>query len=236
VRQRLAVLVLTGVSALAVGCTTVSGGKAVPADHSGPLPQNPVAVSALDGLLLDAGQINSALNATSMKVWFSATAMWDWSSSISDHDCLPLDGPAQDKVYAGTGWTSIRGQRLDDSVDDAKTRNHYAIQAVVAYPSARDANAFYDSSAQSWSTCANRRFSDLPEGKPPVVWTVAGINKVSGTLSTSEVQEGGDGWSCQRALTVRNNVAIDVLACASPLAGGSAVNIAERIAARVARQ
>ncbi|HTY33563.1 sensor domain-containing protein [Mycobacterium sp.] len=235
-RQRLTVLVLAGVSGLAVGCSTVVGGKAVPADHSGPLPQNPVAVAALDGLLLDAGQINTALNAASMKVGFSAKGMWDWSSSISDKDCLPLDGPAQDNVYAGSGWTAIRGQRLDDSVDDSKTRNHYAIQAVVAYPSARDANAFYDSSAQSWSACANRRFSDLPEGKPPVVWTVAGINKVSGTLSTSEVQEGGDGWSCQRALTVRNNVAIDVLACAAPLAAGPAVDIAEQIAAKVARQ
>jgi hypothetical protein len=65
---------------------------------------------------------------------------------------------------------------------------------------------------------------------------VAGVNKVSGTLSISEAQEGGDGWSCQRALTVRNNVAIDVLTCASPLAGGSAVDIAEQIAAKVARQ
>jgi len=236
VRQRVAVLVLASVSAFAVGCTATVSGKAVPADRSGPLPQTPVAVSALDGLLLDARQVNSALNATSMKVWFSATAMWDWSSSISDKDCLPLDGPAQDNVYAGTGWTAMRGQRLDDSVDDSKSRNHYAIQAVIAYPSARDANAFYDSSVQSWSACANRRFSDLPEGKPEVVWTVARINKVRGTLSTSEVQEGGDGWSCQRALTVRNNVAIDVLTCASPLAGGSAVDIAEQIAAKVAQQ
>lgn len=235
-RQRLAVLALAAVPALAVGCTTVAGGRAVPAHHSGPLPQNPVAVSALEGLLLDAGQINAALNATSMKVWFSADAMWDWSSSISDKDCLPLDGPGQDKVYAGTGWTAIRGQRLDDSVDDSKGRDHYAIQAVIAYPSARDADAFYDSSAQSWSACANRRFSDLPQNKPPVVWTVAGINKVSGTLSTSEAQEGGDGWTCQRALTVRNNVAIDVLACASPLSNGAAVGIAEQIAAKVARQ
>jgi hypothetical protein len=134
VRQRVAVLVLTAVSALAVGCNATVSGRAVPADKSGPLPQTPVAVEALDGLLLDARQVDDALNATSMKVWFSAKAMWDWSSSISDKDCLPLDGPAQDKVYAGTGWTTMRGQRLDDSVDDSKTRNHNAIQAVVAYP------------------------------------------------------------------------------------------------------
>jgi hypothetical protein len=38
--------------------------------------------------------------ATSMKVWFSAKAMWDWSTNISDKNCLAIDGPAQDKVYA----------------------------------------------------------------------------------------------------------------------------------------
>ena len=181
-------------------------------------------------------QINNALNATSMKVWFNAKAMWDWSSGISDKNCLAVDGPAQDEVYAGTGWTAMRGQRLDDSVDDSKKRKHYAIQAVVAFPSAHDADAFYNSSVQSWSACANRRFSDVTPSQPDTVWTVADINKVSGTLSTSEVQEGGDGWACQRALTVRNNVAIDIVTCAYNQAGGSAVDIASQIAAKAAKQ
>jgi hypothetical protein len=235
VRQRLAALLLAGMSALA-GCTTEVSGKAVPADTSGPLPQPPVAVSALDGLLLDVSQINDAMNATSMKVWFSATVMWDWSPNVSDKSCLAVDGPAQEQVYANSGWTSVRGQRLDDSVDDSKNRNHYAIQAVVAFPSARDANAFYGSSVRGWSACSKRRFSDTAPGKPDTVWTVADVNNVNGTLSVSQTQEGGDGWACQRALTVRNNVAIDVVTCAFTQAGTSAVTIAEKIAAKVARQ
>ena len=126
-----------GYLTLAIGCTTTVDGKAVAADHSGPLPQNPVAVSALDGLLLDAGQIGKVLGATSMKVWFDANGMWDWSSIVNDKNCLSIDGPAQDKVYTNTGWTAMRGQRLDDSADDSKKRKNYAIQAVVAFPSAR---------------------------------------------------------------------------------------------------
>ena len=63
-RQQIAGLVLAGVCTLAVGCTTTVGGKAVAADKSGPAAQNPVAVSALDGLLLDVGQINAALGQT----------------------------------------------------------------------------------------------------------------------------------------------------------------------------
>jgi hypothetical protein len=226
-------LVLAGISALAIGCTTTVSGRPVPADNSGPPILHPVSVSALDGLLLDTNEINKSLNAGAMKVWFSASEMWDWSSGVSDNNCLAVDGPAQDRVYAGTGWMGVRGQRLDDSVDGSPKRNHYAIQAVVAYPSAREAKALYDSSVRSWAACANRRFSDAPHGRNQTVWTVADTHEVSGTLSTSEVQEGGGGWACQRALTVRNNIAIDTVTCAYFLAGGSAVDIAERIAAKV---
>ena len=235
-RQQIAVLVLAGLSTLAVGCTSTVNGKAVAADNSGPLTQNPVAVSALDGLLLDADQINSTLGATSMKVWFNAKAMWNWSSGVSDKNCLAVDGPVQDKVYAGTGWTAMRGQRLDDSADDSKKRNHYAIQAVVAYPSVHDANAFYDSSVQSWSACSNRRFSDVTPGQPDTVWTVADVTNDNAMLSTSQVQEGGDGWTCQRALTVRNNVAIDIVTCVYSQSGSPAIEIASQIAAKVAKQ
>jgi PknH-like extracellular domain len=236
VRQQIACVLLAGACTLAVGCTTIVNGKAVAADKSGPATGNPVAVSALDGLLLDVSQINTALGARSVKVWFNANAMWDWSVGVSDKNCLAIDGPAQDKVYANTGWTALRGQRLDDSVDDSKKRDHYAIQAVVAFPSARDASVFYDSSGASWSACSKRRFSDINPGQPDTVWTVAEVTNDNGMLSTSQVQEGGDGWTCQRALTVRNNVAIDIVTCNYSQTGAAAVDIAAQIAAKVAKQ
>jgi hypothetical protein len=236
VRQQIAGVVLAGLCTVTVGCTATVDGAAVAADKSGPLPPPPIAVSALDGLLLDAAPINTALAASLMKVWLDAKVMWDWSASVIDKNCLAVDGPAQEKVYANTGWSAIRGQRLDDSVDDSKKRTHYAIQAVVAFPTAPDAAAFYDSSVQSWNACSNRRFNDLNPGKADTVWTVGAIANANGMLSGSHVQEGGDGWTCQRALTVRNNVAIDVATCGFSPSGGIAVNVAEQIAAKVAKQ
>ncbi|WAJ47917.1 sensor domain-containing protein [Mycobacterium sp. Aquia_216] len=232
----MAVLMLTALATVAVGCTSSVAGKAVPADESGRPSLNPVAVSALEGLLLDPGQINGALGATSMKVWVNAKGMWDWSAGISDKNCLAIDGPAQERVYVGSGWTAMRGQRIDDSVDGSKKRDHYAIQAVVAFASEHDADGFYDSSVQSWSACSKRRFSDVTQGQPDTVWTVAGISTDNSMLSTSEVQEGGDGWTCQRALTARNNIVIDVVTCAYSQVGASAIDIASQLAAKVAKQ
>jgi hypothetical protein len=236
VRRQIAVLALTASAAVVAGCTSSVSGKAVPADKTGAAARNPVAVAALEGLLLGADQVNAALGATSMKLWVTNKGMWNWSSGVSDKNCLAIDGPAQEKVYAGTGWTAMRGQRLDDSVDDSKKRDHYAIQAVIAYPSKHDADAFYESSVQSWSACSNRRFSDVTQGQSDTVWTVAGTTTDNGMLSTSEVQEGGDGWTCQRALTARNNVAVDVVTCAYSQVGASATDIAAQIAAKVAKQ
>lgn len=41
--------------------------------------------------------------------------------------------------------------------------------------------------------------------------------------------------SCQRALTVRNNLAIDVVTCAYTVSGPSATDIANQIATKVAK-
>jgi hypothetical protein len=194
-----------------------------------------VAAAALDGLLLGVDQINSLLS-SGMRLRYGVQTMWDWSSTFSDKSCLAMDGPAQEAVYADTGWIAMRGQRLDDNFDDPAVRNDSAIQAVIAYPSARKANAFYDASVRRWSACANRKFSEHPVDKPEIVWTVGEAHKVGGTLSTSEVQDSSDGWTCQRALTVRNNVVIDVATCGSFVPGGSAVDLAGQIAAKVSGQ
>ncbi|MHA7650232.1 sensor domain-containing protein [Mycobacterium sp. ML4] len=220
---------------LVAGCTKVVDGTAAAGANAGLANQTPIPVSALDGLMLDASQINTALGATSMKVWFNAKGMWDWSKNVDDKNCLAVDGAAQDKVYAGTGWTSMRGQRLDDSIDDSKKRKHYAIQAVVAFPNAKDASNFYNSSIQSWKACSNRRFNDVSPNQPDTIWTVGDVTVDNGMLTSSQAQEGGDGWTCQRALTVRNNLAIDIVTCGYDQTGPSATSIASQIASKVAK-
>ena len=68
------------------------------------------------------------------------------------------------------------------------------------------------------------------------MWTVADTSNQDGILTTSKVQEGGDGWTCQRALTVRNNVAIDIVTCGYTQPSAVAAGVAQQIAARVTQQ
>jgi hypothetical protein len=183
------------------------------------------------------------MGATGMTVTATPTVMDNDVAQVADKACLPLDSPLIAPVYAGSGWTAFREQALQDPGDTSGSElTHLVDQGVVLFSSAHDAGAFFTASAQRWPACANRQYHDAVAGKPDVVLTVGPVSNTNGTLSASSTAGGGNSsltwnWnSCQRALTVANNVVIDVLACSgnrSDSQSDAAVNIAHEIAAKV---
>jgi hypothetical protein len=138
----------------------------------------------------------------------------DGSGQVPDKACVPLEGAGQARVYAGSGFTAVAGQRVAD-----QPHAHLIEQIVVAFSSARDTRAFFAASAQHWPACANRQHDEnTTAGQRP---TISGILARNGTSAV---------W--ERALTVANNVAIDIDACGQR-PSGAAVNIADQIAAKV---
>jgi hypothetical protein len=225
-------LAVAGVCVVAAACSG-SPKTSAPASSSSPSssapPPAPVAVSALEGLLLSPADINTALGATAMTSVKTRTAMSDDSSTVADQDCRAIDNPAEASPYAGSGWTSVSEQDLQEPGDQF---THVVRQAVVSFPSATAAAAFFDASTHRWPACANRQYTETQPGKPDAVWTVGPISVTASTLSNTQTWEGHNGWACQRALTVRNNVAVDVLACSYGPAD-TAVTIAHQIAAKI---
>jgi hypothetical protein len=168
-----------------------------------------VAEAALQGLLLSPDQINAAVRATGMTVTKTETTM-HVPGNMSDEACVPLVSEAQDAAYYGSGWSAVRGQDLREPGDQW---THDIAQAVVLFSSAHDAEAFFTASAQRWPVCANRQYTQTVPGTPAAVWTVGPVSNTNGNLSATQTEEGSNGWTCQRALTVANNFAIDVTAC-----------------------
>jgi hypothetical protein len=208
----------------------------------------PVAETALEGLLLSPAEIDAAMGVTGMatqqktdatsddsgKQW---TRGWTWPA-----ECLYAFAPAEGPVYLGSGFTAIRahfdtapGNGPNDPAAPAAT------QAVVLFHSSDEAHAFFTTSAQRWPACANRQFTSPGDaGNPDAVWHVGPLSTAKATLSTTiSMSMTGAGFnvhgSCQRALTVRNNVVIDTCTC-SDKPGDTAVNVANQIAARVDKQ
>jgi hypothetical protein len=191
----------------------------------------PVTAAALDKLLLSPAQINTVMGASDMNVSRTLATMTDDSAQISDKSCLPLNYPMEATLYAGSGWIAARGQSLKEP---GSNYNHFATQGVVLFPSARHAAAFYTASEQSWPLCANITYTTT---QPDTKWMPGPVFNIAGTLTASEVQEAATGWMCQRALTVSNAVAIDVITCGYHATDPpAATTIAHQIAANVANQ
>ncbi len=149
------------------------------------------------------------MGATAMTVVSSRAATYDESAVVSDKACLPLADGAEATAYAGSGLGAVRGQLLTEV---GALYTHLVDQSVVLFSSAHDADAFFTASARSWPACSNRQFTYNEPGKR-AVWTVGPVSNVNGTLSATKTRENANGWTCQRALTVANNVAIDVTTC-----------------------
>lgn len=216
---------VAGVGILVAGCT--AGNQASPTTTTTitSLIPRPAVERELDSMLLTPAQINPLMGATGMAVIRKHDAMSDDSATMRPSECLAIDGSAQAQAYANSGFTGVRVQELNDG----DNFTHYAEQAVVLFPTVKQAKVFFITSALRWPAC--HRYTHTQSGTK---WDVGPVSDDNGALSTISTQEEAKtgGWACGRALAVKNNIVVDVNTCsANP--GGSAVDIANQIVAKV---
>jgi hypothetical protein len=228
-RHPTAALAVAGICILAGGCSNGSNqDTAKPATTSTTTSRTPPPVlePGLNGLLLSPEQVNAVMGATEMAVTEEHTVMTDDSATMAPPECLAVDGSAQAKVYAPSGFTAERDQTLREQ---AENFTHYVKQAVVLFPTLKQAEAFFTASAQQWPTC--REYTHTQSGSQ---WATGPITNMKGVLSTTATQQNANepGWACGRALAIRNNVIVDVNTCSANPAD-TAVKIAGQIAAKV---
>ena len=242
--RRFTAAALAAICVLAAACggnnssaPAASSAKSGASSSTSSTPPPPVAVSALDGLLLSAAQINTAMGATGITVTKTQEQMEDTSASVHDSACVFAGAPADTSDYAGSGWSAVRGQRLEDAANLAQDK-YLVLPYVVLFPSAGQAAAFFTASSQQrWPACSNRQYTAAAAENQSITitWDVSPVSNTDGTLSLTQTEERTNGWACQRALAVRNNVVIDVSACSFNL-GDSAVKITNQIAAKVPKE
>jgi PknH-like protein len=223
------------VTALAT-CTLVTactGGPAPNAASSAPpSPPPPIAASALPGLLLDTEQVNTTMGASGMTVEDGRNYTQMSTGEGTPPECVAVAIPATSPAYADSGWTAYQGQVLFEPGDQPA---HYVDQDVVAFPTADQATAFYRRAVGLWRGCSNRSYAAHPPdpGKSGT-WDVGPVNDSGGMLTAIRQSARNIGWRCHRALTVANNIAIDVMACAYSDANDFAATLAKQLAAKAA--
>jgi hypothetical protein len=221
-----AAFAVVGICILSAGCGAGSNQASVKSTTTATsLIPRPVVERELDDLLLSPEQISPMIGAAQMAVTRRHDAMSDDSATMKPRECLAIDGSAQAEVYADSGFTAVR----DRALNDGDNFTHYAEQAVVLFPTAKQAGLFLIASALRWPACHG--YTHIQSGTE---WIVGPISDTDGALSTIATQQNAraGGWACGRALAVKNNVIVDVNTC-SPDPKNSAVDIANQIAAKV---
>jgi hypothetical protein len=222
---------LAAVLCLAVaGCSPTTAGTAMPAP---PIP--PTTAETLPALLLSADDVAGVLDAEEIVVSSEVGAPWNDAMhfpSAAQTGCLAIAGAAQQAVYADAGWTALHGQVLREP-PTAEQWSHFATQAVVLFRDAPAAAGFLDAQATSWAGCSNRELRYAQPMMPDQVWAVGPTRSERSTLTVSREQSSPQHWFCQRALTVRAGVGVDVEACSLDGPTSAAAEIARRIGERL---
>ncbi|WP_165606499.1 sensor domain-containing protein [Mycolicibacterium celeriflavum] len=202
----------------------------VPASPTAAPPSQPpapnVAPDALPGLLLPAEQINQRMNTSGMTTLPIEHA--PLAGTVTPPHCTGVWGPAYQGTYDGSGYTGLAIQGVQ------REPSHKVAQAVVSFPDAGRAKAFYDKQIADWNACKSGHIrweyggnvNDVDVGVPAVT---AGVMTVMLFPTNSQTA----GQQCERDITVRGNVIVDVRAC-SPTVGSAGLSIASAIADKVA--
>lgn len=248
-RQLTAAVAVAAIGILVAGCGGSNRGGSASSSTATTAPspsKRPLPLSALAGLLLSPADVDAALGVTGAKVTEDAEALTEDKTASTfppsyklPPECLYATGAGVAPVYAGSGNSWAHRQRDVVSLPtDSNDPDPQVNQVVVLFPSAKEASAFYAASAKGWPACANRQ-DNVPgdADNPEIHWSVGPVSDANGTLSTTvaltATKNGATmSASCQRALTARNNVVIDIEACRKDT-GNAAVNIAGQIAGRV---
>jgi PknH-like extracellular domain len=210
------------------GCVSTVPGTAVRAQNAAPIDVPPLDESRLDDVLLSIGELNGIVGSTQMKVTSELEEMTDHSADVSDPDCLGAIYGAEEPVYAGSGWTAMRDQVAREPDED---NDHWVEQTAVLYPSAEDAQKFFDDSKSSWEDCAGDAIS---VDDASYLWQLDDVTVEDTMITQLTTQEDADGWACQHALSVVSNLTVEAWACSYDV-GDEAATIANEMVANAAK-
>ncbi len=228
------VIVVAAIAVVAVLATTPRSPSSPPASGSAATttaPTGPLDSTALSGLLLSPERVAGIVGAAGLVQESFADSVIDDSAKLLQKDCVGVMAPAQHLVYADAGWTGVRSQALRNAGDGP--RIYAVIQAVISFPSADAAKKLLAEQQSQWASCSGRTLTvAFPEPPTPQLWAVGTPADMDGTMTMTQTMKDGGGMQCQRALAVRNNVAVDVSACRYDIAE-QALDIVHGIAARI---
>ena len=183
--------------------------------------------SAINTLLLTPTDLNKVMGTSTLVGKPPAGQMDDHRNLLPNLNCLGVWQIDESAIY-GTTYTAVRKQTL--RTPDVDQWDSLVAQSVVYYPKAEDARAFFDTSTERWSKCANHHVNITLNGQKLPKWSTGELARTDTELAMPITRGTGDqARSCQHVLRLATNLVIDVEACTPQSPVTQAAVIAEQI-------
>jgi serine/threonine kinase PknH len=213
-----------------VDIPATASGPSIPAAPTTPPPPPLVRDEALPALLLDAAAVNAVMGTGDLAVNPTLTTARLYIDTTDKPECGGVWANANKGVYAGSAWQAVQTQYLREPDNP----QHEVYQSVVSFPIAATAREFVAKEAKHWPVCAGTALTTTIPTIPAQTWWIATVSQDGDVLTSVSNREGAGGYTCQHALTSRNNVVIDTEACGWDVTQQGST-IAHRIAEQISR-
>ena len=184
---------------------------------------------SLSGHLLTADEVSTLLHTPAMVAGIPIDALTS-DGSVAPPGCHSAWAPADWSTYQSSGYTGLARQ----SVLENPRKDAVVVEAIIAFPDESTPKTIVQRMGAEWQRCRAQAFAaDLGDGEP-VTFELGSTLNSEGITSMLVRSRSVPGPSCERAITARRNVVVDVLAC-SPTAGNFGATIAADIATKISQ-
>jgi hypothetical protein len=183
---------------------------------------------SLPGHLLTADEVSSLLHTPAMVAGIPTDGLTA-DGSVAPPGCHSAWAPADWSTYQSSGYTGLARQ----SVLENPRKDAAVVEAIIAFPDESTPRTIVQRMGAEWQRCRAQAFAaDLGNGEP-VTLELGSTQNSEGITSMLVRSRSVPGPSCERAITARRNVVVDVLACSAKI-GYFGSTIADEIGTRIA--
>ncbi len=204
-------------------------GSSSPTTSSAPVAggSGSVEPSSLPTLLASVSELNERFEA-SLTPAAAVTNSPFSGMTVMPSNCAGALLPGIDYVYSTANYTGFAGQILTDDASGTKI-----MQAVISFNSETEATRFYNDQFTAWKGCNRTEITASGGGQHQTIKAgLATDSENTGTmLMWPDLSDSGRG--CERGMTPRNNVIVDVRVCRQSKLGSSGWTLARDIGKKI---
>ena len=178
----------------------------------------------IQGLLLDADEINSIMDTSDLEVAESGDGPDDTvdASPSECHGVIYISGDAE---YGNTDFTEMRWEAVASQAGSV-------VQSVAKFPSSSDAAAFVEDQSKAWDSCRKVTITAVnKEDGTKTRYQVRSISAQKSKVTALTVVSETD-WQCQHVLQAVSSFVLDISACGSNISD-QAETVASKLAAKI---